>query len=151
MSSTKKQPWKKGQLLGARCRDKESRLCRKEGQPSRQHWPGADCSFLVRNVCALLAPDIYKTSISRLRPPFPGRVSAAASPELRGVATGGGGRSGFVQNLGTWKKRQPPHPHLHPAEAFPERLGDAVGRRERLDRWVRGAGVRRARVYLGAA
>ncbi|CAM9472110.1 unnamed protein product [Rangifer tarandus platyrhynchus] len=99
------------------------------------------------------AENTFRTleSISRLRPPFPGRVSAAASPELRGVATGGGGRSGFVQNLGTWKKRQPPHPHLHPAEAFPERLGDAVGRRERLDRWVRGAGVRRARVYLGAA
>ena len=61
MSSTKKQPWKKGQLLGACCRDKEPRLYRKEGQPSRQHWSGAYCSFLVRNVCALLAPDIYKT------------------------------------------------------------------------------------------
>ena len=54
-----------------------------------------------------------------------------------------------MQNLGTWKKRQPPHPHT--AEAFPETLGDAVGRRERLDRWVRGAGVRRARVYPGPA
>ena len=61
MSSTKKQPWKKGQLLGAHCRDKEPRLCRKEGQLSRHHRPGADCSFLVRNVCALLPPDIYKT------------------------------------------------------------------------------------------
>ena len=38
-----------------------SQDCRKEGQPSRQHRPGANCSFLVRNVCILLAPDIYKT------------------------------------------------------------------------------------------
>ena len=68
--------------------------------------------------------------------------------KLRGVATGDGGRSGFVQNFGD--PEEAPAPPC-PPEAFSGRLGDAVGRRERRGRGLRAAGVRRAVVYPGAA